>query len=236
MHQLVASATTELRFDMLLVCAVIESRSMPAPINANTASASTRDASARMGKALQYRAARGSSAAASDDDGPATVGGDAAVRAADGGEFSDLLARMQAASAAGMTLETNNGGLTNGSNGAHEQSPMSADQQVRLRAKSAILKSAQLSPANTSYFFLENVMALCRCLSPATEQQRGLPLQQAGRHVRCPACRSAPRSGSNQRWPQPRSIVSVVLPQAAQAARQPLHLHRQTAQPMANPR
>ena len=133
-----------------LVCAVIESRSMPAPINANTASGSTRDASARMGKALQYRAARGSLAAGSDDDGPAAVNNEAAARAADGGEFSDLLARMQAASAAGMTLETSNGRLTNGSNGAHEQSPTLADQQVRPMSISALLKSAQPSPSNSS--------------------------------------------------------------------------------------
>lgn len=117
-------------FCLLLVCAVIESRSMPAPINANTASGSTRDASARMGKALQYRAAQGSSAAASGDDGPATVSSEAAERPADGGEFSDLLARMQAASAAGMTLETSNGGLTNSSNDAHERSLTMAEQQV----------------------------------------------------------------------------------------------------------
>ena len=113
------------------MCAVIESRSMPAPINANTASVSPRDASARMGKALQYRAARESTASASDDDGPDTVSNEAAVRAADGGEFGDLLERMQAASAAGMTLDTSNGGLPNSSNGAHERSPTLAEQQVR---------------------------------------------------------------------------------------------------------
>ena len=94
--------------------AVIESRSMPAPINANTAGVSTRDASARFGKALQYRAARnGASATSSSDDEGASLSGDG-VTPADGGEFSELLARMQAASANGTALSDSNGASQNG--------------------------------------------------------------------------------------------------------------------------
>ena len=102
--------------------AVIESRSMPAPINANTASVSTRDASARFGKALQYRAARSGASAASSDDEGRGIGGDSDPPA-DGGEFSELLARMQAASSNGTALSDSSGTSRNGA-GTHEPARM----------------------------------------------------------------------------------------------------------------
>ena len=116
---------------------------MPEPINANTTSVSPRDASARFGKALQYRAARGASAALSDDDGPATDSGNGAERVADGGEFGELLARMQAASAAGTALSASNSASpSDGSTDLHEQLSTSAQQQVQ----SIVCRSAPFMP------------------------------------------------------------------------------------------